>query len=155
LLVIYLKSRLSAVRRHTSLTWTAEGLIAVVRYAIGLPAVLTPVDMRSTQANRSIHGRSSDRRLIGNSTPDDGASHEGRRREPPPIVLVIAATILARSSMSIVVAPVTTAFEPRALKSAFLTRTVKAAALKSVPIIITPKLHLLQADACCVRLHER
>jgi|UPI0004B23FCA hypothetical protein len=57
--------------------------------------------------------------------------------------------------MSIVVAPVTTAFEPRTLNAAFLTRALDAAALKPVTIVITTELHLLQADACSIRLHER
>jgi hypothetical protein len=57
--------------------------------------------------------------------------------------------------MSIVVAPVTTAFEPRTLNAAFLTRALDAAELKPVTIVITTELHLLQADACSIRLHER
>jgi hypothetical protein len=111
--------------------------------------------MRSAQANRSIHGRSSDSGLIGDNASYDGSRNEGRRREPPPIVLAIAATVLPISSVPIVVAPVATPFETPTLNAALLTRAVEAAALKSVPIIITTELHLLHADACNIRLQER
>jgi hypothetical protein len=46
-------------------------------------------------------------------------------------------------------------FEARTVHPALLTRAVEATALKSVPIIITAELHLLQVDACCIRFYER
>jgi hypothetical protein len=59
------------------------------------------------------------------------------------------------SSVPIVVAPVAPPFESGTLNSALLARALEAAALKSVPIVITTELHLVDADACCIRLRER
>jgi hypothetical protein len=146
---------LATVGRHAGLPRPIEGLVAVVRDAIGLPAVFTPVDVRSAQAHRSIDGRRSDGRLVGDSAAEDCPCNEGCRREPPSIVLPIATTVLPISTVSIVVTPVAAVLETRTLDPALLTRPLEAVPLHPASVIATTKLHLLQVIARRTRLHER